>query len=327
MIIKWVIILTCLHPIFEFYAVEVDQDELFGLATGDNKILGRKAYLGELSFNVIFYEKTAKEVKSNYYLTPICSGAVISERWILTTAKPLGGYRINTYFMLAGVLQIVRLPSEVFKRTRNIYYIEVMIVHPQWHEYDYNDIGIAKTSRNLRFGKELGIIKLPSKFIVPDDNKTVCSMNIWAADTANEIHHLLGYYQTTRISKQEIKLIVANGPKFCPDNVFTNKTLCLIQDDDKIRHDICSVNYGAIIRCKCESVGLFNGFKGYPGCVDVPPLRYTAVNLVEYVEWVRMITSLPTPSKHHVHKISESSFIYLNAKLTYLSFTVILVFD
>lgn len=321
-IIKWVIILTYLHSTTEsFHAIDVD--EYRGLSTGNNTVSGRPAHKGEFSFGVIFFENEPKKVGYERYSAPICSGAVISERWILTTARPLGEYKTDTYFMLAGILKIGReiLESEI----RNIYHIEAVIVHPEWHEYDYNDIGIARTSRKLRFGKELSVLKTPSAFTVPNDNKTVCSMNIWAAES---MPFLLGNYQSLTISKQEVKFIVANGSKFCSDSVFPNKTLCLIQQDENKRKDICSVNYGAVIRCSngCQSVGLFTGFKGYRGCVDTPPLNYAAVNLAEYAEWIRMIKNTPFPHKHNVHKISESSFICLNAKLTYLSFTFILAF-
>lgn len=218
--------------------ISTEQDKV--ISTQPNSVNSTQDYTENIEFAYV----------TSLYIhgKPTCSGAILSSRWVVTTAQ-CTVYQPNDLYIKVGIAG---------KDAGYGYSVQEVVVHPGFNkETLMNDIGLWKTYNFMEFTTTAHPISILKGFVKGDEKgESYSAQNLKA-------------YSIETIENDKCK-----ATSEMPNSVL-DSTLC------GVGKDTCSVDTGAPLVIDFKLVGISSWSKG---CEKGYPVGFTRIG--EYAKWI-----------------------------------------
>ncbi|EFA08591.1 collagenase isoform X1 [Tribolium castaneum] len=241
----------------------------FSEANGLEVINGNDAQKGQFPWQVL----VASSTPDNNDV--VCSGAIISHDWILTSAYCV--YEMDSVTVFPGIIDLNDISGPMIDA-------KTVIVHEDYNNKTLeNDIGLVKLESSLVFDETIQVITLSEDVIGDAVNVTISGWG-HSNDDQDNLTTILQYATVPTIKNSECA-------KFYGSDVVTSNVLCTHNSD--LVKGPCLNDGGAPLIINAgtdpQHVGIFS-FLGEHGCEKNYPAGYTRT--ASYLNWVKNKTGI-----------------------------------
>lgn len=223
---------------------------------------------------------------SYFYVTESCSGSIIDERWILSTAECI--YSFNTFslwnqsgFALVGTSlgtakdnKSLENSSEHFYELDSSYYYTL--------NFSFGDnIALTKTKRPFKWTKKVKPVSLPK----PGDHLKVGD-EVFVAAFGEQKEHSLTRYRDLRAMKAN--LINLKNCKYGDLIEDESKVYCVSAPESRV----CWGDHGAGMIVKRNDQHVIHGIvRNYIWGCRIGLNKFRVINVVPYLDWIKKTMS------------------------------------